>query len=88
MFPLELLCLFRGYPLAYLPPKSLNQQAAAHANATMNPPHSQGQAHLFKSLMPRKHMLIHAVDECAIKIEKQRRSMVRVLIHGNGAPFP
>jgi hypothetical protein len=39
MFPLELLRLFGGYPLYNLPPQSLNQQAAAHADATVNAPH-------------------------------------------------
>jgi hypothetical protein len=37
---LELFCLFRGYPLSDLPPERLNQQSAAHADATMNAPHS------------------------------------------------
>src|ERR1700722_629446 len=37
--------------------------------------------------MPREHMLVDAVDECAIEIEKQCRTKIGVLIHAKGAPL-
>ena len=78
---LEFLRLFRGHPAADLPAKSLDQQTTTHTDAAVNTPHGQKEAHLIKSLVPSEHMLIDAVDECAIKIEEQRWSVISVLIH-------
>ncbi len=69
---LKFLRLLLSQPLADLSAESLNQQTATHADAAMNTPHSQGETQLFQRLVPREHMLIDAIDESAVKIEKQR----------------
>jgi hypothetical protein len=72
--------------MADLPAESLDQQTAAHADATMNSPHGQRETQLSQRLVPREHMLIDAVDERAVKIKKQGGCVIDVSTHGVGAP--
>src|SRR5580692_3969779 len=68
--------------MSNLPAQSLHEQATTHADATMNAPHGKGQSQFFKRLMPCKDVLVDAIDERAIEIEEQGRSVRWILIHG------
>lgn len=71
--------------MADLAAKSLNQQAAAHADATVDAPHSERKPYLFERFMPRKNMLVDAIDKRAVKIKKEGWGVIAILIHGVGA---
>ena len=63
---LECFRLFWSKPLTNLAAESLNEQPAAHADATVDTPDAQRKSHFFQRLMPREHMLVDAVDERAV----------------------
>jgi hypothetical protein len=54
----------------------------------MNAPHGKGQSQFFERLMPCKDMLVDTIDERAIEIEEQRRTLRSLLGHGTGISFP
>jgi hypothetical protein len=74
--------------MSNLPAQSLHEQAATHADATMNAPHGKGQAKFFQRLMPCKDVLVDTIDERAIEIEEQRWTLRSLLSHRTGASSP
>src|SRR5882757_1881392 len=49
----------------------VGKQTPAHADLAMNAPHRQRNAFLIQRRFPCEHMLVHAVDERAVEIEKK-----------------
>src|SRR5258707_13854110 len=49
----------------------VGEQTAAHADLPMNAPHRQRDTFLIQRRFPREHMLVHAVDERTVEIEKK-----------------
>ena len=49
------------------------EQAAAHPDPAMDPPHRQFDPGRLQRLVPGQHVLVDAVDQGAIEIEDQRR---------------
>jgi hypothetical protein len=85
---LKLLYLLWRQPLADLTAESLDQQAATHADAPMNAPHTEGHAQFFQSLMPCEEMLVDTIHKSAIEIEEQGWHLRCFLSHGIGASSP
>src|SRR5689334_2458166 len=72
MYLLHALSLFRRNSMSGLARQSIDEQTPAHANLAMNAPHGQINPTGLERLPPREHVLIDAVDECSIEIEKKR----------------
>jgi hypothetical protein len=85
---LKLLYLLWRRPLADLAAESPDQQAATHANAAMNAPHTQGHAQFFQSLTPCEDILVDTIHKSAIEIEEQGWHLRCFLSHGIGASSP
>ena len=51
--------------------QDVRKQTAAHADLAMNAPYRQRNAFLIQRRFPCEHMLVHAVDESAVEIEKK-----------------
>ena len=56
---------------AGLPQEGVDEQSAAHADATVNAPHRQLDPGRFQRFPPREHMLVDAVHQRAIEIEQE-----------------
>ena len=78
---LQFLCLFDRNFMADFSHQRLHQQPAAHANAAVNLPNGQRYAYLFQSLVPRKHMLIDAINQGPVKIKEQCLGMIDPSCH-------
>jgi hypothetical protein len=85
---LKFLRLFWSHPMSNLPAESLHEQAATHADATMNAPHGKGQAKFFQRLMPCKDVLVDTIAERAIELEEQRWTLRSLLGHRTGPSSP
>ena len=93
VFLLKFFCQFGSHWMADLAPKGLDKQASAHSDAAMDTPHSKRKAHLLESFMPRQYMLVNAVNQRAVQVEKERghgrimRSIRRHLTTLHTGPF-
>src|SRR5947207_3157488 len=56
---------------AGLAEQRIDEQAATHADATMDAPHRELDADALQGFAPREHMLVHAVHERAVEIEEE-----------------
>ena len=65
------LSLFRRKLMTRLARQRVDEETSAHADLTMNAPHGQMDSAGFQRLAPGEHVLINAVDECAIEIEEE-----------------
>jgi hypothetical protein len=54
-----------------LAPQRGHEEPAAHADAPVDLPHGEVDAHRLERLAPRDHVLVHAVDQCAVEIEQE-----------------
>src|SRR5207249_6785057 len=51
--------------------QGVDEQAAAHADATVDAPHGELDPHALERLAPGEHVLVHAVDQRAVEIKKE-----------------
>src|SRR2546426_11963149 len=49
----------------------MDEQATAHADATVDAPHRELDADALERFAPREHVLVHAVHERAVEIEQE-----------------
>ena len=54
---------------ADLAQQRIDEQAAAHADAAMDAPHSKLDTAGLERLTPRQHVLVHAVDQSSVEVE-------------------
>jgi hypothetical protein len=64
--PLEPCRLVRRHAVAGFAQQRVGEEAAAHADAAMDPPDRQLDAGVLQRVPPREHVLIHAVDQGAV----------------------
>jgi hypothetical protein len=55
------------------------EQAAAHADAPVDPPHRQLDPGDLQRLLPGEHVLVDAVDQRAVQVEHEHRPVVHGL---------
>jgi hypothetical protein len=68
-------------PRGRLTRERVDEETTAHADLAVNAPHGEINPTGLERLAPREHVLIDAVDECSIEIEKKGlSSYVCVLI--------
>ena len=70
-------CFFRIQLLIGLPQQGIDEEAAAHPDAPVDPPDGQFHTGLSKDFVPGEDMLINAVDQRPVQIEQQRRGPFR-----------
>src|SRR5437016_5962186 len=56
---------------AGLAEQRVDEQATAHADATVDAPHRELDAHALERFAPCEHLLVHAVHERAVEIEQE-----------------
>src|SRR5882762_3531224 len=78
---LKLGCLLRGYWPPRLSQQGIHKQAPAHADTAMNPPYGKLDSAALESFAPGEHMLINAVDQRPIQIEKEGRRFRKCFFH-------
>jgi hypothetical protein len=61
-----------------------DEQATAHADASMNLPYRKVDSGPAESLLPRENVLVNAVDERSVKVEQHARRLRRGLDHRLG----
>src|SRR5215470_6890408 len=59
----------------------VDEESTTHANLTMNSPDGEMNSAGLERLAPGEHVLVNAVDECAVEIEKKSRSVGAVTAH-------
>src|SRR5262245_59764765 len=74
MYVVYALSLFHGNSVSRFAREGVDEEAAAHADLSMNAPDGQVNSAGLERLAPREHVMIDAVDERPIKIEKKRLS--------------
>ena len=57
--------------LSGFPEKHICEKAPAHPDLAMNAPYGEHDPFGLERLVPSQHVLINAIDECAIEIEKK-----------------
>src|SRR5882762_9011862 len=78
---LKLGCLLRGYWPPRLSQQGIHKQAPAHADTAMNPPYRKLDSAALESFPPGEHMLINAVDQRPIQIEKKGWRLRKCFLH-------
>jgi hypothetical protein len=68
---LEAAGLFRRDAVTCFAQQGVNKQPATHTNLAMNSPDGEFHSAGFKRFAPREHMLVNAIHERAIEIEKE-----------------
>jgi len=63
--------LFRLQLPSRLAEQGVDEQAAAHADATVDAPHGELDPHALERLAPGEHVLVHAVDQRAVQVEQE-----------------
>ena len=61
----------RGELAPRLSRQGIEEQAAAHPDPPVDAPHRELEAHRLERLTPGEHVLVDAVDECAVEIEQE-----------------
>src|SRR5205823_12891741 len=79
--------LFRLQVASGLAEQRVHEQAAAHADAAVDAPHGELDAHALERLAPGEHVLVHAVDERAVEVEQERRARGHCLVLRLGVTF-
>ena len=62
----------------------VREEATAHANLPMDSPDRQLDPFVSQRFLPRQHMLVNAVDQCAVEIEDESR--FNAVRHGHSIP--
>ncbi len=73
--------LLRRHRAAGLAQQRVREEAAAHPDLAMDPPDGELEAHLIQRVLPREHVLVHAIDERPVEIEQECRPSDHVFLH-------
>jgi hypothetical protein len=77
MQPQQAARLFGGHRVPRLPEDGIGHQPAAHANAAVDGPNGQLDAHRRHGFVPGQDVLIDAVHQGAVQVEEEGRSARR-----------
>ena len=67
----KLIGLFRGHRPFRFAEECVDEQTAAHADATMNAPNRELNADPFQRLAPSQNVLVNAVHQSAVEIKQE-----------------